>query len=609
MWFRGGTLSQPSAGTAAHERTLATPELPPAALPRPKHARPKIATFGIEESVASHLRAQGFLINTGTLGMPYRVKKDDGFKRVIPNHTFPPNLVEHDVVVIDLQAREILERPEGEPPTALGDIGVWAKQSSGIVDPRALVAQAFSDEFESIYKHGGLFVVFAAPERTQDLKVGYLDHWSQLIADEPFNHTEWSFLPILRGVGTKSLEGQEIEIVAAAEAIRGVAAPFFRDSRYSCTLHWIWTNHQTERWVPLATNRFGDAVAAAITPHSEREGWIFIFPHVQNQAAFLSRLFSEFLPQFRPEAFPEFESSAWLSRDEYELSEVLTLKQQVAEVKEKAEAEIARLEAAIVAERDRFDFLQTLLTGTGDALVAAVRRTLNEIGFQQVVDVDRLNEGETRIRREDLRIHDQSPLLLVEVKGINGLPTEAQSLAAWKYVAPRMRELDRLDVQALAVINHQRQLPPLERNNDDPFGADVVTNARENGFGLLTTWDLYQLYRNYKRLGWRPEHVQPLLYQRGRINPVPSHYTALGVVEVFAERVGVVGVRIEAGTLRRGERIAFELPTHFIEQAASSLELNRMPVESVVAHDVAGIRTEFGKLELRKGVRVFVVRD
>lgn len=60
---------------------------------------------------------------------------------------------------------------------------------------------------------------------------------------------------------------------------------------------------------------------------------------------------------------------------------------------------------------------------------------------------------------------------LVEIKGIRGKPKEANSLQVTKYLAPRMREWGRTDLHGLTIINHQRNLPGLEREHDHVFQA------------------------------------------------------------------------------------------------------------------------------------------
>lgn len=168
-----------------------------------------------------------------------------------------------------------------------------------------------------------------------------------------------------------------------------------------------------------------------------------------------------------------------------------------------------------------------------------------------------------------------------------------------------MREWNRTDVQGLAIINHQRNLPALERENRNTFSKDVLTNAEDQGFGLLTTWDLFRLLRGYLKNGWRHDHIRPLFYQSGRIEPVPSHYELIGVIEHFWERPGALGVRVEAAEIKHGDHIAFELPSEFEEQVVDSLQVEDEPVTKAQVGALAGIKTQLAKKQAKKGVRVF----
>ena len=252
-------------------------------------------------------------------------------------------------------------------------------------------------------------------------------------------------------------------------------------------------------------------------------------------------------------------------------------------------------------------YLHDLLRETGEPLVEAVKQTLETLGFRSVLDVDKQieNAGAGGTKREDLQICDYSPTLLIEVKGISSLPRDSGALQVWKYVAPRMKEWNRTDVQGLAIINHQRNLPALDRENDAPFREDVLTNAQEQGFGLLTPWDLFTLARRFLKRGWKHDYIQALFYQSGRIEPIPKHDEFIGIVEHFWEKVSVVGVRIEASMLMRGERIAFELPVEFEEQDVESLQVDKNPVSQAEIGMLGGIQTSLPKGQLKKGTRVF----
>jgi hypothetical protein len=145
----------------------------------------------------------------------------------------------------------------------------------------------------------------------------------------------------------------------------------------------------------------------------------------------------------------------------------------------------------------------------------------------------------------------------------------------------------------------------LDRDNKAPFREDVLTNAEEQAFGLLTTWDLFRLVRSYLKLQWKNQYIKDLFYLSGRIEPIPKHYEFIGVVEHFWQKAGAVGMRIEASMLRLGDRIAFELPVEFEEQRVESLQVDKNPVSQAETGMLAGIQTLLHKEHLKKGTRVF----
>ncbi len=223
------------------------------------------------------------------------------------------------------------------------------------------------------------------------------------------------------------------------------------------------------------------------------------------------------------------------------------------------------------------------------------------------MDEELKKAGATGPKREDLRICSESPVLLIEVKGINGLPKDDDALQVSKYIIPRMKEWGRTDIQGLSIINHQKNYPPLERENDLTFRDDILTNAIEQGFGLLTTWDLFRLARGYEKNKWKHEHISELFYRNGRINPIPVHYKYLGIIKGYAGKANAVGIEIQKGEIKLGDNIAFELATEFEEQEIGSIQIDRKPVKSAEAVSIVGIETILGKEQAKKGVRVFKI--
>jgi hypothetical protein len=415
--------------------------------------------------------------------------------------------------------------------------------------------------------------------------------------------SNWSFLNILdQYLLVAGDHGTEMTAGVASPRFRSILQDFLGDATFHCTLRFP---HPNRSWKALATNKYGATVAALIEG-KDREGTIIILPHIRDRAAFLERLICDVLPDLAPGLFPDAEGSRWVERPEYELAAVLTLKRQIQEAEQDHQRKIAELIAEIQAQREMNGFLHDLLRGTGRPLVLAVVKALKMLGFNSVVDVD--IECPDEKKREDLQILDASPALLVEVKGISGLPTEADSLQAAKYVAPRMKEWNRTDVQALAIVNHQRHLPPLDRNNAGTFSPDVITNATAQGFGVMTTWDLYRLVTSFVRLNWRAEWVRRLFYTSGRIEPTPPHYEFVGVFEHYWDKAGVIGIRIQGADLSRGDVVGCELPWGFEEQHVESLQVDRRTAATAKNGDLATVKSDLPSEIAKRVSRVYRIR-
>jgi len=231
--------------------------------------------------------------------------------------------------------------------------------------------------------------------------------------------------------------------------------------------------------------------------------------------------------------------------------------------------------------------------------------------FDDVLDVDATTttgDGKGETRREDLQIRDSSPLVLVEVKGVAGFPSEAEALQVVKYMAPRMRELSRLDIIGLCIANHQRRnLPALDRNHESAFSKDVVTTAEQQQVGLLTAWTLYRLCRGVAVNSWPLDRVRSVLYRAGLIAPVPGHYTLVGEVYHYYPDAQVVSIAVRSESVRKGDLLAIEGPVDYHEFGCTELQQDRTPAVEVLPGARAGVKTPVDRGVCREGVRVFKV--
>jgi hypothetical protein len=169
-----------------------------------------------------------------------------------------------------------------------------------------------------------------------------------------------------------------------------------------------------------------------------------------------------------------------------------------------------------------------------------------------------------------------------------------------------MKEWNRTDVQGLSIINHQRNIPALDR--ETPFRDVVRDEAEAQDIGLLSTWELFKLLRGSHRWEWDERHLKPLFYRKGIIEGIPEHYEYVGKVERYMQKEGnrIVGIRVEV-EVNCEDRISFVLPTEFYEQDVESLQIDNADVETASKGDIVATTTGLTKEQAKAGLRVYRV--
>lgn len=566
--------------------------------PAIKHSKPKILLVDVENKVVKALQDSGWNVVRGTFGQPYKVQKADGFSPVIVNYSLP-NFSEQEIVIVDLYKKNIADGPEGEKHVPDGDPDWWAKCNKGQIDPRIRSMRTVRNAFDRILQNGGIFIIFADCKKHQTLLLARKKY--RLYDEKTVEADIWDFLSELQNIDVADDHGLEMEAVSD-DPIGNLVAAHLKDGSFLCVVRprWQWTNQNTKT---ITISKFKEPVGLV---HRGKRGLVIIVPQVSNKPVFLQRLIGEILPGMTPHLFPTLEQGRWIHRMEYELPHVVELEAKKLEVEREAKAEIEELSKEAESERARLGWLHNLLTGTDFPLVEAVKKALHVMGFQKIVDVDAARDKEGKTRREDLQIHDQSPILVVDIKGVGGLPSDEDALQADKHATIRIREWNRTDVVSLSIINHQRHLPPLERDNSVPFRKEILDHAEESQLGLLTTWDLFRLVRSYQKNGWKFAHVKPLFYRKGRITIIPEHYKYLGrISHVWKE---AFSINIEAGEIRVKDHIAFELTSEFEEKEVASLKVEDNAVRFAEAGSDVGVKTTPSQPNLKKGMAVYLVQ-
>lgn len=572
-----------------------------------KYHKPKILLIDLPSELTNKLKSAGFNVSAGTFGSPYKVEVSDNYQPVIPNPNLP-NFSEQEIIIIDLTAPPILNFPEGKKLTSEGEEDWYAKCSLGFIDPRPSVMSWVTKSFDRILNSGGAFVIFAQPRLYQNIYEAE-NHFNQLKFGEVIDADNWSFLSILSNhLETEECQGNEIflqdpklnEFYFIKEALK--------NTQFTVTIKF---DYGYEKYfITILKNKYGDNIGG-IFFQEESKGRIVILPQITKKSEVVVSLINEFLPTLSPHLFPDFKMFKWVENNEYELDTILNYKTEKMKVNQRTKKELEEIDKKILKERERSGFLHEIITKSGDELVVSVKKCLEFIGFKKVINVDEKidNQERSTLKQEDLQILDKSPALLLEIKGLSGLPRESDTMQVYKYIPRRMKEWDRTDVRGISIINHQRNIPPLERNNRNVFTKPQIDDANSNDITLITTWNLFLLVRGMVKWNWNPEVLQDLLYRKGILSKIPTNYLPVGRVVKYWKNLNVIEVKIDDNKIQKGQRVGYVTAKGYFEEYALSLEVENKNVIDAISGQTVGIKTEYSNDIIVKNTLVCIVMN
>jgi len=300
-----------------------------------------------------------------------------------------------------------------------------------------------------------------------------------------------------------------------------------------------------------------------------------------------------------------------LHKSEYELPKIIEFEEEKKKIKQGCDDEIKKIDIKIEKEKEDNKFLYDLIRETGDTLVQAVIKALEILGFEKVVDVDDVikTHGNANSLREDIQIKDKSPILIVDIKGITGLPSDSEAIQAHKHATIRMKEWNKTDINSLTIINHQRNIPPLDRVNDMPYRQELLDGAPQMDLGLMTAWDLYRLVRSFLRNKWKPENVKPLFYKSQRVSIIPINYEYIGRVNQIWKQAEIFSVIIEESNLENQDKIGIETPIEIFEYQIESLKRNDIEGIKAGNGNEVSIKTNQFPSNIKKKFRVYKIKE
>lgn len=461
-----------------------------------------------------------------------RLRREEHF--LLPMVDFPQNIQEYDVFVIDLK-KPVMEpydyKDHDRRYVGDGENSYFlVPYSQTIFDSTPFGAHLYNCLLRKNIKKPQIIIIFQ--EEQYECNYTIVD---RLSGDNYRNkrntkYSNYQFATSLRLMDSEM--GQQVlaeDNDWAKRLFRGIEDKL----TYKQTFQ-LWTifNQQTNEHeydshvVPLLLNRNEKVVSFA--QGFDDEPIYFILPQADDDTKLeiIKRLFEGILYEDFSDYFPTNEKSKWINKNLYAHLEVRKIDSEI----ESLEKEFLEHKQFLEHKKEEisrsYDFLQKLITATGDDLVQAMIAYLKWLGFENVIDKDTTAEN---VLEEDIQVDlGDNRLLIIEVKGIFGTSQDSECSQIDKIRYRRLKQNRDSEIFALYVVNHQRGKEPAMRQNP-PFTKEQMDDALSCDRGLLTTWQLFKIYQAVELGVISKEQVRNGFLQTGVISFEPDLAKSINV--------------------------------------------------------------------------------
>lgn len=538
--------------------------------------KPKICCIDIEEPDIDKLKEQGFNIEIGSLGSKVKVpnKMQRDWNIVLPNAYFPTNLHEFDITILDLDNDKIIDYREKEHQrnehTGTSSMALYSAYPETIFNPKPLGSHLLKNSLNKLGNKEHLIIIFSTENYAVEYKTLEITETNNYLKDQ-FKYNIYSFQDYVPLNGSKN--GKEVIMCDNIDIkLRDFLSKYNNQMQYNQTFHTSSYNN----CLPLIKNTNGDLVSIQI--NDDNKTYIY-FPQVEEKAKFLNEFLSEIAPSLFPNLFPYATLHDWRNEKDYWLPnhEVLLQQKQdlITEYKQKIQDKTNEIDNNL----KKYDFLHKILTETGDELVISIIEFLKWLGFENIVDMDETKKEDV-VLEEDIQIQLENGLLIIECKGIGGTSKDSECSQISKIKFRRCEERSAFDVFALYIVNHQRHIAPLQRKNP-PFTENQIKDAVHDKRGLLTTWQLYNLYFDIENGVITKEEARESLLDFGLVEFKPTHLIKIATSEKLYQNGTICSIYINNLELKVGDKLFIEKNNKFTTVTILEIQENKKQIESI----------------------------
>lgn len=555
-----------------------------------KYKEPQV--YVINNSEIAEKLHEKYFVEEGNLGITKQIEYEqyENHKYVNLEYDLIGNLHEYKVVIIDLQNKSEAkvcresDLPDGMP--YLFQVDYPMKQ----FDPAPFVM----NQIPRGTAHEGMRIIFSDKDYAEHYKIVQIEEQNRVGYPDEFEERVYNTIGagVKNKIGKKTKAGQYVLAQTIAKYVSGYNVIFYLPTVFDSSINESVTDGN---YIPLLFNQDDEVIS--YIGYDKENGYELLLPVCQNKEKLIDELFSMVLPEIFPNIFPESREFQWINNEEFKPKEVLECEKQKKELKDKYEKQLEEIRMQETKIYEKYQFLNDLLTQTGNALVKAVCKYFEWLGFSDVQEID----GSEDILREDIQIVDGNLLFIIEVKGIGGTSTDAECSQVAKHRRKREKENQDKEIVPLYIVNHQRYMQPQLRENP-PFSENQIDYAYNDERGLLTTWQLYQQFKLIEDGIFTKEETRQAMKQIGLITLLPINFYSIGTVTEYFKKSKACILNLNDVEIKRGIYVWAKKGALWKKGTICSIQVDDNDVDTAKNSEVGLVLD----IELAKGFELFV---
>jgi len=579
--------------------------------------KPQILTLNVQPEAIKKLKELNFNIYEGVFGKIVSLNNATSNKQFIciPYMDFPDNLHEYDIIIIDLDHVETISYDKDYHISTENKTGddsyIVCSSPQTLFDSRGICSHMLKKELEEFIKHDSIIIAFQSAQETFSYTIIEIENGNADSYTE--EHKLYDFLPDSIVYPSKK-RGKETTVFEDKTDISNFLNKYNSEFYYKTIFEIpevfedynpIDSTYKRKKlpdpnFLPFVYNKDEEVISFG---YILDETIIYMFPQMKDYSNFLSEFLTNIAPNYSPTVFPNSTENLWLKEAIYALPNQLKLEEERKLLKENWEKQDADKEQEIEQNYKGFEFLHKILTESGDELVEAMIIYLKWLGFDNPKNMDD-EKVEGQNNEEDIQIENEKGLLVIEVKGIGGTSKDNECSQISKIKYRRAKERNSFDVFGLYIVNHQRYLPPLNRQNP-PFLPQQIEDAESEERGLLTTFQLFNLYFDIENGIISKEEARESLYNYGLVQFRPSNLIYVGEAEKIYQNGSIISTNINDVNIKVGQQLYIEKDNRFQIAIISGIEKDKEPLQSVSEGKI-GIKVD---AKAKEGAKIWIKEE